>query len=92
MRALAHRIAALGCDDDVVSATLQRLAQVDLGKLGTVHVGGIEEIDADIDGGVDHGARARFIQSLAEVVAAEANLGNQQAAVAQSSMFHVYPV
>jgi hypothetical protein len=67
----------LGGDDDLVATALQDLTEVRLAlaALGSVDVGGVEEVDPGVDCGVDDRARAVEVDAAAEVVAAESNLG-----------------
>jgi hypothetical protein len=44
-----------------------------------IHVGGVEEVDAGVERGVDDHGRALLIEPAAEVVAAEAHHGHGQA-------------
>ena len=77
-------MAELRRENHLVAAALQRLAHEGLGQSGVlaVDVGGVEERHAGVDRGVEHlagaveglGAGARS----AEVVAAEANGGDEQ--------------
>ena len=73
-RSVPHRLAELGREDDLISASLeeppdQRLAAARV----AVDVCGVEERDPGVEGGVDHRARAGLVDAPAEVVAAEAD-------------------
>jgi hypothetical protein len=48
-----HRVEELGGEDGVVAATLERFADDFLGLAGPVDVGGVGEVDASVEGGVD---------------------------------------
>jgi polysaccharide pyruvyl transferase WcaK-like protein len=53
VRALAHREVHLGGENNVVAAALQRLADDLLALAGGVHISGVDEVDALVQGGVD---------------------------------------
>ena len=50
---VAHRAVHLGREDDVVAAAGERLADDLLRLAGGVHVGGVDEVDAGVERGVD---------------------------------------
>jgi hypothetical protein len=54
---VAHRVPELRRKDDIVAAALERLAHDLLGLPGGVHVGGIHEVDARVERGVDDPSR-----------------------------------
>ena len=54
---VAHRSPELRGQDDVVAAALERLADDLLGLAGRVDVGGVDEVDAGIEGAVDDADR-----------------------------------
>ena len=80
----------LGGQHHLVALALQGDAHHLLGlALAAVDVGGVEEGDAVLDGGVDHRVGGGLVDAHAEVVAAEADLTDLQAAVAQSAIVHL---
>ena len=88
---VAAGVAELRGERDLVAPAPQRLAHERLGEPGipAVHVGGVEEGHAGIDRGVEHGARALEGLGLralaAEVVAAEADGGDEEAGGADAA-------
>ena len=80
--AVGHRHTPLGGDDRLAPATLERSAQLELALAvaPAVGVGGVEEGDASVEGGVDHGVGGGLVETLAEVIAAEPNRRDRQCA------------
>ena len=62
--------AELGGDDDSCRRLPSARPRIFLAVAFIVDVGGIEEVDAGVERGVDHAARLRFIDAPAEIVAA----------------------
>ena len=58
--AAAH-IAELGCEDDLLAAVADRAADKLLVLAHAVDVGGVEKIDAELDGPMDGGDRFRLV-------------------------------
>ena len=54
LRIVAHRVAHLGGQHDLVAAAAQGLAEDRLGRAVVVHVGRVEQRDAGVDRPVDH--------------------------------------
>src|SRR5207302_1436383 len=56
VRVLAHRSVDLGGEDDLLPLVvpLERLADDLLGRALAVDVGGVDEVDAGVESGVDH--------------------------------------
>ncbi len=89
VRAL-HVHPELGGDHEVVAAPLERLAeQLLAGALAAVDVGGVEQRDADVLGGVEDVADAVEVDPAAERVAADADGADHQARVAQRAVGHL---
>ena len=59
VRPLAHRPVELRRQHDLVAPTGERLADDRLGLAARVHVGGVDEVDPRIEGGVDDRPRCR---------------------------------
>ena len=86
---VVHRIAELGGQDDVFAAVAEHLTHRGFGTATlAIGVGGVEQSDAEIDGFVDDGAGRLEVDAAAEIVAAEADGGHEQAGRAQISDFH----
>jgi hypothetical protein len=91
-----HLHAELGGQDDVVAMPLQGgaekafavTAHATLFAEPAVHVGGVEQGDPGVEGGVDDGLRAVLVEAGAEVVAADADDGDGRAAFAQRAIPH----
>ena len=66
----------LGGDDDVVAPSAECGAEVRLGGPAAVDVGGVEEVDAGVEGCVHDGGRVALVEPAAEVVAAEPDRGD----------------
>jgi hypothetical protein len=86
-RAVIHvypLLAELGGQHHLVPAPREHLAE-DLSRSPAVAIGvrGVDQRDARIHGRVDHSPGARHVQPAAEVVAAQADHGNEQPAVTQ---------
>ena len=80
-RAVAHLAAELGGQHHAVAAALQQLAQQPLAAAAVaVDVGGVEEVDAGVERGVDDPAGGGQVETAAEVVAAEPDTGDAQGA------------
>jgi hypothetical protein len=72
--AVPHGHAELGRQHDPVAASAKRISEQALALARpAVAVGGVEERDADVDGGVDDRLRPGLVEATAEVVAAEAD-------------------
>jgi hypothetical protein len=86
-----HAHAELGGQHDLVAAALERGAQTFLGGTarGAVDVGGVEQGDAGVERGVDDLAGAVGVQFAAEVVASDADHGDDQARGAQPPVAHL---
>ena len=74
------RCSELGGQDDLVPTGTQRLAQEGLALGPAVDVGGVEEVDAGIEGGIHHGRRLLTADAHTEVVAAQADDADLQRA------------
>src|SRR5262249_25273736 len=61
----------LGRQHHALAPFTQHLAETFLRRAGIVGVGGVDQGDAGIDGGVHHAARRGAIEAAAEIVAAE---------------------
>ena len=57
--------AALGGDDDAGRVGRERFADEPLGDFGAVGVGGVNEVDAELDGAAQYAARFGFVGGLA---------------------------
>ena len=96
VRALAHRHAHLGGDQEVIATSLEHLADDLLGQAGRVHVGRVDHVDAGVTahvdlasgpgdvGAADHGERA----ATAEGHGAQGQRRDLQAGAAQLTVFH----
>jgi hypothetical protein len=85
----AHPRAELGGEHDLVPAALEDLAKERLRPAAVaVGVGGVEQVDVLVDGGVDNGAGPLQVQARAEVVAAEADHRDGQAGGAELAVAH----
>ena len=81
--------AELGREHDLVASALEHLADELLAPGVAVAVGGVEERDAFRDGAVEHGSRALQVEAAAELVAAEPDDGDLDAAVPERASFDV---
>ncbi len=57
--------AALGGDDDAMRVRRERFADEPFGDLGAVSVGGVNKVDAELDGAAQYTARLAFVGGLA---------------------------
>jgi hypothetical protein len=84
--------AELGGDDDLIAYGCQGLADEFLVGERTVHLGGVEEGDAAVDGGADQGdavlAGDGRAVAVAEAHAAEPDRGDLQAAGSKVALDH----
>ena len=81
LRAVAHRLAELRGEHDLVAASLQHPAEQRLAAaLVAVDVRGVEERDARVERGIDDGARRILVDPAAEVVRPEADDGDVELA------------
>ena len=81
----------LGGEHHLVAAALERLAERALRTaVLAVAVGGVEQRDALVDRRADHRVRLRGVDAAAEVVAAEAYHGDEQAGITQRSIAHTW--
>ena len=83
-------MAELGSEDDLVPPAHDRPADELLVGERTVHVGGVEEVDAEIEGAVNGRDRLRVIAARVEVGhphAAEAERGDAEALGAKGTVF-----
>ena len=100
----AHRLVQLGGEHDLVAAAAalgQPAADVFLGDPVTllhvgrlraaVHVGGIDEVDTGIEGGVQHGEAVRLAGLHAEVHGAQPDPADLQTGPAQIAVLHADP-
>ena len=78
----------LGAEDHLVAAAGQRLADDALRIARVVDVGGIDEVDARVQRGVDDPDRVGLVRASAEVHRAEAQRRHAHAGPAQQSMVH----
>ena len=87
---LAHRHEELGREHDVVAPVLQRLPDDLLRLTGGVHVGGVDEVDAGVEGGVDDADRVVVILVApgAEHHRAEAELRDLDAGASERAVLH----
>ena len=87
---LAHRHEELGRQDDVVAAALERLADDLLGLAGGVDVGGVDEVDAGVERGVDDADRVVVVGVApgAEHHRAEAELRDLDAGASERAVVH----
>jgi hypothetical protein len=90
VRPVAHREVDLGGEHDVVAAALERLPDDLLGLAHGVHVGGVDEVDARVECGVDDpdgvvvvGVADRAEHHGAQAVDADLDAGAAEYAVAQ---------
>src|SRR6266566_3042100 len=81
-----HVVAEFGGDDHFSAATAEQTADQLLTSAVRIHVGGIEEADARIDGCINDLSGARLVDARAEVVTAEAD--NRDVERADLSRFH----
>jgi len=82
-------VAELGGEHYLVPAAGENFAEGEFGAaVRAVHLGGVEERDARVDGRVHYGARAGHVETPAEVVAAEAHDGYEQPRVTEGSIAH----
>ena len=74
---VGHGAAELAGDDGFVAMSLEGFPEVFLGEAaGAVDVGGVEEGDAGVEGGVGDGGGLGHVTAAAEIVATEPNDGN----------------
>ena len=87
---VAHRAVELGGQDDVVAAALQRLADDLLGLPAGVDVGGVDEVDAGVERGVDDADRLVVVRVApgAEHHRPEAHLADRDAGATEQALFH----
>ena len=79
VRALAHVVTELRRQHDTVASALQQLAEEALAAAAVaVDVGRVEERDARVEGRVDDLARPLEVDPAAEVVAPEADSGDDE--------------
>jgi hypothetical protein len=85
-----HRQAELGGQDDLVSAPLDGLAHDGLGLTRRVHVGRVDEVDAGVEGGLDHPDRFVVIRIAArsEHHGPEGHLADRDAGGTENPAFH----
>src|SRR6185312_7877734 len=57
LRLLAHLDADFGSQDDLIAPTAQKSAYDRLRGTGVVDIGGVDEVDAALEAGVDHRCR-----------------------------------
>jgi hypothetical protein len=87
---VAHRAPELGGQHDVVAAALERLADDLLRLAGRVDVGGVDEVDAGVQRGVDDadGVVVVGVAPGAEHHRAQAELADRDARAPQESIVH----
>ncbi len=66
----------LGRDDHLFAPAGERFAEVLLRARPAVHVGGVEEVDPGVEGGVDDRGAALLVDAHPEVVTAQADQGD----------------
>ena len=87
--AVAEVVAELRRQHDPVTPSGKRAADDLLAAAAVpVDVGGVEERDARVEGGVDHRAGGGFVDPAAEVVAAQADDGHFEVGAAQAARAH----
>ena len=77
LAAVAHP--ELGGDDDVVAPIAEGPSEQFLAAAFAVHVGGVEQRDASVDGRIDHRLGGLVVHAPAEVVATEPDQRDRQA-------------
>jgi hypothetical protein len=89
-----HVHAELGRHDEPVAAPLQRRPQqlLALAGMAAVDVGGVEQGDADVFGGVQDPGDAVLVDPAAEGVGAETDRAHHQPGRAQRSVLHLHLV
>src|SRR5262245_11750588 len=87
---VAHRTVELGGEDDIVTTALERLADDLLRLARTVDVGGVDEIDPGVEGGVDDADRVVVIgvAPRPEHHRAETQLAYRDAGTSEQATFH----
>ncbi len=81
--------AELRGEHDLIAATFENLAEEALASpASSVDLGGVEEGDARVDGGVHHEPRRLEVEATAEVVATEPDTRNTQATRAEIDELH----
>src|ERR1700722_13021993 len=98
----AHRMTQFGRDDDIVALgeVAQGAAEDLLARALRIHVGGIEEIDATVDGVLDQRTRLVFAERPHRVTAAGITVGHRadrngrhvQTGRAGLDVLHGYPI
>ena len=86
--AVAHRLPELRRQHDAVATTFQDPAEQRLAITRAVDVGGVEERHARVESRIHHRARARLVDSAAEVVAAEPDDADRQIARPEAPRTH----
>ena len=85
---LVHRVAELRRQHDAVSPPFERAPDEVLARALAVDVGGVEERDAGLERGVDHGERPLVVTARTEVVRAEADDRYLGPALSECSQAH----
>jgi hypothetical protein len=87
---LAHRQAGLGGEHDVVPPPGEGLAEHLLGLAGAVDVGGVDQVDAGVEGRADEGVGVGLggAADLAEVHGAESERTDVDAGAAERAVLH----
>lgn len=86
---VVHGHAELGGQDDLLAPRAHDRAHVGLGATAAaIHVRCVEQGDAGVEGGVEHGLCAGFVQLHAEIVAAKPDSRDAQTGTAQIAVFH----
>ena len=89
--AVGHREEELGGEDvGIARAIGERLAKEDLGGAAAVDIGGVDEVDAEIEGAIEAGARRIGLDADAiGEPGAERDFRNFEIACAELAVFHV---
>jgi hypothetical protein len=87
---VVERHEELGGQHDVVTPALERLSDDDLGFAARIHVGGVHEIDAGVQGAVDDADALVVILGapVTEHHGAQAEFAHRYAGPAERSVFH----
>src|SRR5690606_12550341 len=87
---VAHGVAHLGGHDDLVAAAFDGPADGLLGPAAGVRVGGVDEVDAQVQRPVNDALDAGRVHLAAELVRADTDNRNLKTGAAQSAILHAF--
>ncbi len=85
---MAHFHAEFCGDKHLVALAFEPVADMDFRFAGRVDIGGIDKVDAGLDGLVEHFGRLRLVAAPTEIVGAEADERYFEAGVAELTVLH----